>query len=141
MTTPGKEASNDDLTFPDLLMPSRAEHIAANFVVLQAVDRVQRRRAAHNQDPNVEREQKRLALETAVLVQEEVAHWEASIRELEALLQQQQQQSTGKDQGDTEASRETTLPVVVDEEDDSAISSTAFGISTPSTSVDNVRSP
>lgn len=138
MTTTGKEASNDNLTFPDLLMPSRAEHIAANFAVLQAVDRVQRRRAAQNQDPNVEREQKRLALETAVLVQEEVAHWEASIRELEALLQQQ---STGKDQGDTEASRETTLPVVVDEEEDTAISSTVFGISTPSTSVDNVRSP
>jgi hypothetical protein len=143
----GEDLANNknELHFPDLrliVMTPRPEHISSNFAVLKAVDRAKRQLSINDKD--MEREQKRLALETAMLVQQEVEHWEASIRELESLLQQQE---SAVDKGNAEeveavALNEETVPVVVDdEEEDEELTSPSFGISSsPSTPVDKIPS-
>lgn len=136
--------NTNELQFPDLqsdAMTPRPEHISSNFAVLKAVDHVKRQLSINDKD--VEREQKRLALETAILVQEEVEHWEANIRELEALLHQQ----SALDKGDAEAVdavvlNEESSPVVVDDDvDELTVSPPSLGISSvPSTPVDDIPS-
>jgi hypothetical protein len=79
-----------------------------------------------------------------LLVQKEVEHWEASIRELEGLLQQQQSVVDKDNAEDAETGPviEETLPVVVDDEEEvDELSSPSFGISSsPPTPIDDIPS-
>jgi hypothetical protein len=149
----------NSLLFPNLydtdneMLPPTAREIqiSANFAVLKvAVEDHQRTKRCASTHDTTEQGRKRLALETAVLVHQEVEQWEKSIREIEFLLQQQQQQQhhsvasmDNKSDADPVADDavaapfHAAIPVVLDDEEEVNIPSLAF---TSSNTIDNIHS-
>jgi hypothetical protein len=148
----------NSLLFPNLydtdneMLPPTAREIqiSANFAVLKEDHHQRTKRRASTHD-TTEQGRKRLALETAVLVHQEVEQWEKSIREIEFLLQQQQQQQQHHSVGSMDnknhadpvaddavaAPFHAAIPVVLDDEEEVSIPSFAF---TSSNTIDNIHS-